>query len=96
LIFKPENDFARSFFKDQRLLLQLKSLSLKTIWEQLSDAHHAAEPDLTSGESLWEAMEMLSEKQSQQLIVIDQELSERKTVTLAAIQTAFNHIQNSH
>ncbi|WAC14492.1 ABC transporter ATP-binding protein [Dyadobacter pollutisoli] len=94
LIFNPENDFARSFFKDQRLLLQLKSLSLKTIWNQLSGAPNASKADITSDESLWGAMEILSEKQSQQLVVGDLGLSEQKIVTLAVIETAFNHIQN--
>jgi osmoprotectant transport system ATP-binding protein len=95
LIFKPENDFARSFFKDQRLLLQLKSMRLKTIWEDLADAQNDSKSDITSEVSLWEAMEMLSQNQSQ-VVVTDRESSQSRIVTLASIQTAFNHIQNHH
>jgi osmoprotectant transport system ATP-binding protein len=57
LLFTPANDFVRSFFDEQRLLLELKALQLKDIRKWL--AGNAAGPAVLSGNnSCWDALEL--------------------------------------
>jgi osmoprotectant transport system ATP-binding protein len=57
LLFNPANDFVRSFFKEQRLLLELKALKLQDLKPWL---HNTAQPSphiITGQHSVWEALE---------------------------------------
>ncbi|HVI49072.1 MAG TPA: ATP-binding cassette domain-containing protein [Chitinophaga sp.] len=62
LLFRPSDDFVRSFLDKQRLQLELKSLLLSDIWTYLPDAgNEASKPRLSSGNNCWEALERLAE-----------------------------------
>ena len=89
LIFKPANDFVRNFFSHQRLQLELSSLKLKSVWEELPDANFSEKAEMNSNYSFWEAMEILSEKNLENLGVVNENDQTRKTVSLAVIQAAY-------
>jgi osmoprotectant transport system ATP-binding protein len=89
LLLHPVNDFVRSFFSHQRLSLTLKALPLKSLWPNLADAPVPQAAALTSRQSIWEAMECLSQ-QGGPLTVVDAESRSAKYVTFTDLQSAFN------
>jgi osmoprotectant transport system ATP-binding protein len=56
LLFSPANDFVRSFFEEQRLLLELKALKLTTIRQWLNNTTQE-KATLNGNNSCWEALE---------------------------------------
>lgn len=89
LIFKPVNEFARNFFSHQRLQLELSALKFSSIWESLTDASSSTKPSLNSNQSLWEGMEMLSEKNEEKLTVRNSEDNSYKEVSIQTIQSVY-------
>ena len=89
LIFKPVNEFARNFFSHQRLQLELSALKFNSIWSSLSDASPAPTASLNSNQSLWEGMEMLSEKNEDVLIVRNSEDGSLKEISIQTIQSVY-------
>jgi osmoprotectant transport system ATP-binding protein len=95
LIFKPDNDFSKSFFNHQRLQLELSALKFKDIWHVLADAAPSSQASLDSSQSLWEGMELLSEKNQDTLVVLDGDDSSLKEITLQTIQSHYLQIKRS-
>ncbi|WP_221391625.1 ABC transporter ATP-binding protein [Dyadobacter sp. NIV53] len=95
LIFRPVNDFARNFFSHQRLQLELSSLKLEKIWEQLPDTSLSTATELNSTTSFWEAMELLSEKNMENMTVTHVKNNTLKTVSMAVLQTAYLRIKQN-
>lgn len=60
LLFKPNNNFVRSFLEQQKLQLTLQHFTLQSVWQQLPDANLHNENFLHPQQSLWQAMEMLA------------------------------------
>lgn len=60
LLFKPANDFVRSFFEEQRLLLELKALKLTAIRQWLNN-RTPENATLNGNNSCWEALEQTTE-----------------------------------
>jgi osmoprotectant transport system ATP-binding protein len=61
LLFTPANDFVRSFFDEQRLLLELKALKLNAIrqWLNTTPNGHAT---LNGNNSCWDALEQTTKE----------------------------------
>jgi osmoprotectant transport system ATP-binding protein len=57
LLFNPANDFVKSFFDEQRLLLELQALKLSDIRKWLS-GNTSGTPVLTGRNSCWDALEL--------------------------------------
>lgn len=89
LIFRPASDFVRNFLSHQRLQLELSSLKFEDIWHRLPDAPSGLEADLNSVQSLWEGMELLSEKKQEKLLVGHADNSAVKEITIQTIQSVY-------
>ncbi|CAL1517653.1 ATP-binding cassette domain-containing protein [Chitinophaga sp. MM2321] len=62
LLFKPANDFVRTFLDQQRLQLELKSLQLTDIWAYLPGNNQDTDKQLlTSTSSCWQALEAMTD-----------------------------------
>jgi osmoprotectant transport system ATP-binding protein len=88
LLLHPANDFVRSFLAHQRLSLTLKALPLKSLWPDLAEAPAQHGFALTSQDSLWEAMECLSQ-QTGPLAVFDEESQSGRYIGFMDLQPAF-------
>lgn len=88
LLFHPANEFVREFFQHQRLQLEWQTITLKNIWTGLPDAPpNASPPSLKSHQSIWEALQQLSETTGG-LTAFDEETLVGKEVTLFYLQAA--------
>jgi len=95
LIFKPIHDFSKNFFNHQRLQLELSALKFGNIWNELADAKPSAKAVLTSSQSLWEGMELLSERNEETLAVIHEEDKSLKEISIQTIQSVYLEIKRS-
>jgi osmoprotectant transport system ATP-binding protein len=95
LIFKPVNDFVRRFLSQQRLQLELSSLKLDRIWDSLPDAVNPSGAEITASESLWEAMQQMSDRKQDKLLVFQQETGRMKEASFDSIQTGFMEIKKN-
>ena len=95
LIFRPSNDFSRKFFSHQRLQLELSALKFKTIWDLLPDADGYANTSLTSNNSLWEGMELLSESNQEKLFIKHKDNYSSKEITIQTIQSVYLAIKKN-
>jgi len=87
LLFNPKNEFVQNFFEHQRLQLEWQSVDLKTIWHDLPTATDAVTTHLFSSQSLWEAMEVLVNKNSP-ITALDKETGTFKQITFSHLQSA--------
>ena len=89
LIFHPVSEFVRNFLSHQRLQLELSALKFNDIWHRLPDAPWGLQADLNSVQSLWEGMELLSEKKQEKLLVANADNSAVKEITIQTIQSVY-------
>jgi osmoprotectant transport system ATP-binding protein len=92
LLLHPANDFVRSFLAQQRLVLTLKALPLKSLWPDLPDAPARAGFALNSRHSLWDAMDRLWQHPDP-LVVFDEESQSGKYVGFTDLQLVFQKAQ---
>lgn len=62
LLFKPANEFVSSFFKSQKMQLELNSVLLKEIWPHLSTDRplHQTITEISDNNSIWDGLDILS------------------------------------
>jgi osmoprotectant transport system ATP-binding protein len=89
LLFKPANGFVRSFFDEQRFLLELKVISLREIINVLPNSETTYQHYLTTDQNLWDALEMLSVHRVEEVNVRDDN-DELKSLSMADIQRIYN------
>ena len=93
LLFSPANDFVKDFLQGQRLQLEIKSVTLNDIWEQLPFTLTESTEMTEVGTSVWSAMEML--KQNGSVINLQRPNSNQgKSVNFEQLMAAFNQYQN--
>lgn len=63
LLFQPANDFAMNFLKHRRLQLELQSIPIQYIWNQLPDAFAEGKNLLNNSATLWDVLDILSREQ---------------------------------
>ena len=95
LLFHPGNDFVRDFLREQRLQLELKTVKLKDVWNDLEDSNlnkPVAKRSIRWSNSLWDALEYWSEPDTTEetLLVINEEANEQKKVQVSSLLTALN------
>ena len=95
LLFQPANDFVVDFIAAQRLQLELRTLSLHEIWDQLPEAKQNNIPALNSNLSLWDALEILTT--SEQLLYVQHaEESNIKEASIQNIYAALNRLKKQY
>lgn len=95
LLFRPENEFVKSFLDEQRLQLEFKSVKLIELWHDLP-VKNQAEPSprtLSSIDSVWMALSAFS-KTDPYLSIKNEHSGESKQVNFNALMSAFNGYQN--
>lgn len=60
LLFKPANAFVKDFLKHERLQLELQSITLRSVWDELPEATNSRSAIVNSLQSLWEVLEHLT------------------------------------
>lgn len=99
LLFRPANDFVKSFFSGQRLLLELKAIKLLDVWQQLKDdsGDSTGEKQMTAGQSLWEAMEYFSQPDlvHPTLTIINEQSKQRKRIRVSDIIDSLNQFKQT-
>jgi len=86
LMFNPSSDFSRSFFDNERLLMEMKALRVKDIWNSLDkvgDEEQGNSRHADFNENLWVVMQDLIAGEAQTKIVSRN--NERKVITLQHI-----------
>ena len=101
LLFNPGNDFVRQFLSEQRLQLELKTVKLKDIWNDLTvstSENSFVKKSMNWTESLWDAMEYWSEPgiTEETLIVVNEQTKEQKKVQTHSLLFAFNQFKKRY
>jgi len=96
LLFNPVNDFVKDFLQAQRLQLELKALTIQSIWDLLPAAMavQGTELNIRSTESVWAAMEVLKGT-TRQALLIPSAANEAKTTTFEQLMAAYHQYQTS-
>jgi len=89
LLFRPANEFVRSFFSGHYLQAALKTLKLKDIWYGFNEAANG-EVRLSSSASIWEAMEYMNSNRLQELIAWNEDTNEIKSVKSSELLRLFS------
>lgn len=95
LLFQPADNFVRSFFADQRFLLELKSISLHSLTNALPNSKTTSKHYLTPDHNLWDALETISTG-VQNEIGIQHEDGSLKSITLEDIYTIYNRLKRDN
>jgi osmoprotectant transport system ATP-binding protein len=91
LLFKPANDFVKSFFHDQRFALELQAMTIKDIYADLPTATVTGEAKTVSNSiSLWEALQIFSANDSLPThLVADDNGGHKKQINVSSLMSAF-------
>lgn len=90
LLFKPYNDFVKSFLQEQRLQLEFKAIRINDLWHWL-----APQPlkervfDLPADTSLWAGMEYFKFKKEETITISNKENSDIKSASFEQLMSAF-------
>ncbi|MDQ2753656.1 MAG: ABC transporter ATP-binding protein [Bacteroidota bacterium] len=87
LLFQPANHFVTSFFKEQRLQLELQTIRLEEVWLQFSSPKEINTNDLFSSHTLWDAMKEITGK-NKNAIAKHETTGEVKEISFDALQQA--------
>jgi osmoprotectant transport system ATP-binding protein len=97
LLFKPKNDFVKEFLEEQRLLLEFKTITVRSLWHLLpsnEEIKGSGSGILVSSKSnLWEALERSAFWKPHHLHAVDIEDKELKTVSFESLMSAFYQYQ---
>jgi osmoprotectant transport system ATP-binding protein len=96
LLFRPTNDFVRTFLDNQRLVLELKTITVKDLWDFLPGSSVKLKTsELSNTISIWSAMELFSsDKTVDAHTFIDANTQISKSIALSEIASAFRHYQH--
>ncbi|WP_310590262.1 ABC transporter ATP-binding protein [Dyadobacter bucti] len=95
LLFKPANDFVRKFLGHQKFLLELNAIKIREIWNDLPEVSVPENADLTDSQSLWEAMEQLSDNARDTVTVTDRNSGSVKTISFSLLHQGYNKLKKS-
>lgn len=93
LLFNPAGSFVKDFLKGQRLQLELKTVTLSDIWEQLPESFAESTELYPANSTIWRAMEQLKVGGST-LQVRQSDENTVKSVNFDQLMAAFNRYQN--
>jgi osmoprotectant transport system ATP-binding protein len=92
LLFKPKNDFVKEFLKEQRLLLEFKTITVKSLWHLLSNEEiKGLGPGILANykDDLWTVLERSTFFNAERLNMMNLENKEMKTVSFETLMAAF-------
>lgn len=95
LLFNPQNDFAKSFFNEQRLQLEFRAVKLADIWNDLPAENIepiTGQEPLTTDISLWEALSRFRQAENTgiQKLVVKNTSGQVKTAAFSDLIIAFS------
>jgi osmoprotectant transport system ATP-binding protein len=95
LLFEPGSAFVADFFHDQRLQLELKTLSLEAVWNYIPDAD---DPETTlildHPTDIWEALTSLLSSKNNHIRIKDLLGEKYKVCGFKELMTAYNDFKN--
>jgi osmoprotectant transport system ATP-binding protein len=96
LLFRPTNDFVRTFLDNQRLVLEFKTITVKDLWDFLPGSSLKLKTsELSNTISIWSAMELFSsDKTVDAHTFIDANTQVSKSIAFSEIASAFRHYQH--
>jgi osmoprotectant transport system ATP-binding protein len=96
LLFKPANDFVKSFFNEQRLQLEYKSVTIKMLWKFLSDDvdRNFSSQEIEADKNIWQALEIFSLHNEETLIAKNN--SQAKKINYTLLMTAFSDYKKTN
>jgi osmoprotectant transport system ATP-binding protein len=94
LLFKPKNDFVKQFLEHQRLQLELNTISIKSIWNELTDANNKTDTTLNSKQNLWQAIELLTHNDGE-ITAFDEATNSTKSIIFNNIHSALKKLKNN-
>ena len=95
LLFRPANDYVKSFFDKHRLQLELKSILISNVINFFPISLTTNENVLQSSQSLWDAMDMIANS-NESVFIHDEKTNEIREINFASIEKALNSIKQSH
>jgi osmoprotectant transport system ATP-binding protein len=95
LLFKPTNDFVRKFLGHQKFLLGLSAIKIREIWDQLPEVNVPENADLRAGQSLWDAMELLSDTQENIVTVADEHKESARSISFSMLHQSYHTLKKS-
>ena len=94
LLFTPQNDFVKHFFDEQRLQLELTSVSVADVWEHLPDEAGSGAPIMTGTSSLWQILDSLQRSGSSRIVVELAETREQKHIGYKELMNAYSDFKD--
>ncbi|SFP69330.1 ABC transporter ATP-binding protein [Parafilimonas terrae] len=90
LLFKPVDSFVKTFFDEQRLQLEYKSVTLQMLWQFLKDDHSntSSLKEISSQTNIWQALEYLNTNNDDS--VSTKNNNTVKEINYASLMHAFN------
>jgi osmoprotectant transport system ATP-binding protein len=91
LLFKPANNFVQTFFDEQRLQLEYKSVTLQMLWQFLEDDQNnstSSLKEISPATNTWQALEYLNT--ANEAVIIAKDNNTRKQIKYASLMHAFN------
>jgi osmoprotectant transport system ATP-binding protein len=96
LLFKPANDFIKDFLQAQRLQLELKSVALLDLWDNLpSSASNGMLPVTNAGQNVWQAMESFKGGKVTHIALQSPLDNQTKMITFEQLMAAYHQHQNA-
>ena len=93
LLFEPQNDFVNRFFKDQRLQLELKTLTLSDLWDYIpgrDDSNKIISLSILT--NIWEALESVLQS-GNKYIRIENQKGNSKSLSYKELMTAYSEFK---
>lgn len=94
LLYRPVNDFARSFFDNQRLQLAFRVVKIKDIWDAFEQVDHPSGTCLSADHNVWETMEAFQKEHVTELYFQDGK-KKCKRINADQLSLAFNQYQKN-
>jgi osmoprotectant transport system ATP-binding protein len=97
LLFNPSNNFVKKFFDDQRMQLELQAVLIKDIWPYLETKNNNGDNanDIEYEKTIWEALDILSEKKQINLAIKNSSTGEIKFSGYDSLFTALGAFKQS-
>ena len=95
LLFEPQNVFVINFFKDQRLQLELKTLTISDVWDLIPDLDNSeATIFSTANSNIWESLELLLRSGEAILRIKNAHSETFKIAGYKELMTAYSEFKN--
>jgi osmoprotectant transport system ATP-binding protein len=96
LLFEPANEFVRLFFQDQRMQLELMTLTIADVWNDIRQTRAEQIPkNLSQKTTLWDALTCLL-LQKDKLVIIDGPGQESKISGHSELMNAYSEFKDRY